>query len=564
MTLNPTNILDMLGNDAYWNPTNVGARMGDDSYWNPPAGSGQQAFGPATPGTNPYLTKRDEAIAAYLASLGQAQPRRQMVRPVRPAFRFQDALLGLLPTIGLAAAGQGDAAGQWAGNYLGGKMFKANQDTEFNQANADYDWQNQSARDQAMREAMRARIGFAGDDIRRWDDLEADRIREATTASRDAAAEKKFRFTQAQKYHDDAFNPNVDPSFRVVNAQQAMALLKEFTDDPVATSMVANLAKAMPTLEKESLANTGKRLSNERLQKVVDNMDQDIRDRHESTMARIAAHRANVAIAVQMGDLKFFTAFRGMYDQAIGEIDEQFKRYQKISDDTGLDEAQGEQLRALNARRNQLVAERDAVPMPGFAPGSGLEANTDPGYAPVGSAGGLTGGIGGGTPPRGLPVPKGGVDMSKTMTDPAAKAKATQTKATADAETKRKEGVRKSIGDIDKAIMDLEADRAAMDPVKDKDDIASIDRELATRREQKRKLVGAPAPKKKAGWLDQTLEGVAKQTSKATAPTAKSKVTPAKLKELREMARKNLEKYKDPAQQKAIKDKFKELAGIPY
>jgi hypothetical protein len=487
------------------------------------------------------------------------------VRPVRPAFRFQDALLGLLPTIGLAAAGQGDAAGQWAGNYLGGKMFKANQDTEFNQANADYDWQNQSARDQAMREAMRARIGFAGDDIRRWDDLEADRIREATTATRDAAAEKKFRFTQAQKYHDDAFNPNVDPSFRVVNAQQAMALLKEFTDDPVATSMVANLAKAMPTLEKESLANTGSRLRNERLSKVVDNMDQDIRDKHEATMARITALRANVAMAAQMGDLKFFTAFRGMYDQAIGEIDEQFKRYQKLSDDLGLSEAQGEQLRALNARRNQLVAERDAVPMPGMTPS---QAST--------SGGGLTGPIGAGGVPQinipaiegfgggGLPAPKGGVDMSTTVADPAAKAKATQTKAATDAEAKRKEGVRKSIADIDKAIMDLEADRAAMDPVKDKDDIASIDRELATRREQKRKLVGAPAPKKKAGWLDQTLEGVAKQTSKATAPTSKSKVTPAKLKELREMARKNLEKYKDPAQQKAIKDKFKELAGIPY
>lgn len=160
------------------NPTeNLIALLTNAGLLNPPLdlGNGEWAMDSSTPGINgsvpqyldpnaprftgvmpvdPSLKAKRDADRQKLIDLVMRQPQQSpLPRPTQPAFRTQDAILGLgIPALMALLGGKkgAQAIPDFMSGYLGGKQNKAQQDTQFNFQN----WEQGNRQDAATRNAQ--------------------------------------------------------------------------------------------------------------------------------------------------------------------------------------------------------------------------------------------------------------------------------------------------------------------------------------------------------------------------------------------------------------------------
>jgi hypothetical protein len=458
-----------------------------------PSGSAQGAGGSAQ-GVNPFLATEADARARIIAGLSAMPEGRRAIEPVQPKFGTRDLLLGAIPTLALAFSGNGRDAIRYGTSFLGQKVQGAQEETARLQQQSDFDMAADLDRIRAQQAVAQAELGFAGQDVARWDQEQALRREATQKAVADQQTKRNRDFSLAQKFHDDAFNANTEPSYRVANAKQAIALLEQFPDDPAAATMAATLRQALPGLEKLSASNLGANLRNQRLQMVVANMPQEIRDKHEATMARIAFMRSGALIAQQNLNYKWLAQYAGMFDSAIADVDSEMKMYMGLETFTP---EQLQRVKDLSEYRNRLLAEKAAIVMP-EAPGTGgggapgeIQVNFPPagneGFGD-GKSGVLTGSINGG---RGLPLPKGGTALP--IRDAAGAAKADQAakaqKQKEDTEKADREYKQKMQHALEIQIQEFETQIAGLDPTDEKG-IATLRRQQGAARQKLNELKG--------------------------------------------------------------------------
>jgi hypothetical protein len=459
-------------------PIAAGPLPGGSSVPRLPDSSIGDGGGGGVPAINPIGAAREDLLRMF----GQPGEVPQAMDPVRPAFRTQDAIvagIGLLAPLLFGNKG-GQFSEGLVRRHLDSKMQKAELDTRQRQTRENQRVQQANMNRQGALDQARMRLGFMEQDQNRADQLAQIARGEARADSKEAAALRRENMNLARQYSNQAYDENTEASYRASAARQAIALLEGLEGDTTAAQMVANLQSILPKLEEESAANKNKRLQNQRLEKVIANLDEQFKDRHNTALANIAARRAMVQLAIATGDVNWFKAYAGYYDEAIGAVDEQLKAWAKASQTmpNGIsDEDMKNKVQPLIDYRDRLRAEKGAIPMPG-QPSSTVQFT--PEGTPIQNPGStapfqLQGPIGGGGSPgagRGLPVPDGGVDMSGFLTESGKKEKdAAVTKQKQDADTQ------KQWEDARKKVLELRAEMASIDP-SNKKDLDSAKREM--------------------------------------------------------------------------------------
>lgn len=469
------------------------------------------------------------------------QAQAKQTKAVKPAFRTQDAALGLLPALLLLLAGKQKEAGQFGMGYLGGKQQKASQDTELAQARANEEaWAANEARNRELGSAQ-FEMSQAGSDI----ELERERMFRESQAG-DKARGDAIR--QAIGFHRAATDEGTESAYRVNAIDQAISLLSPFAGDPAVGGMLAQFEALRPSALKPSMRNNLDDVRLQKERKALGFMDQDLRDKHLMSQERIRTMRASQAMAASMGDMKWFQTYTGLFDEAIKDVDDQLKRMMELSKITPFTEEQmATQVQPLIDYKNDLVNQKSAIPMPGKP-----SAVTQQGAMDIAGEGGAPpfegkiflppGPIGNGR--QGLPAPRGGVNSAPIVTEGAmakkksADEKEANRKASEKAENTRKESERKAKDaersgtrkEIEKAIRDLETEKAGLDEKADKEDLKKINAELATRRKQlddltpaKAEGTGIPGPAGAMIGVARATMDAAKKTSAASKAKPKAK-----------------------------------------
>jgi hypothetical protein len=200
MDLNGINaLLSQLGvsND----PVDLSGGFGNTPQYLDPNTSGYSGTMP------PNRAGLDEARAALLQYILKPQPQMQQAKPVQPAFRTGDALAGLLPMLLMGAFGGKKgwkAADQYGQGYIGGKMNKAQMDTQVAAQGADIANREAQGRHAQGFDALKAQLGFSEEDYNR--DYGDYRAKQATDTKMDLEAMKgrmKIQSDEDKRKYDE-------------------------------------------------------------------------------------------------------------------------------------------------------------------------------------------------------------------------------------------------------------------------------------------------------------------------------------------------------------------------
>lgn len=528
---------------------------------NPIGSSAPWSVNPATKPSelNPFYSNVDVAGLARSGARDRyrsiiSRPLPQAPDAVRPALRTQDLIYGAAPALLLSLFGKGQAAGDYLGNYLQGKTARAQMDT----ASRQLGYQNQLAGMNREEDLAKANLGFANEDYAAAAQELSQRIAMQKANQADAENRARYNMTLAQKFHDDAMNPNSEPSFRVTNANQALAILRSIPDDPAAQQMVANLTAALPNLERMSTANMTADARLKKAQFAVNHMEDDLQQKYRNTEAQISARMAYVSMAAATSDRAWFDTMLRLYDSQIELIDKQLDRWAKYAQDnpaglppTFVDDV----IRPLADQKNSIIAQKDALPLPGraadYAPRQPGATVPLPGQLPA-PEGGVSGPIG----PRvgsGIPGAMDGYNSRavpiKTTTDVARANKAKHDQKAADRTDSDWEAARKK-------VVELRAKVASADPT---DTVAkeAAQRELNVWTQRMETLKpGSTGKPRKAGLGRTVTDVVTEGVSGVMARTLASKYA----KDIK-FAREAIEAGRDKA---AVKAKFKKDTGLDY
>jgi hypothetical protein len=248
----------------------------------------------------------------------------------------------------------------------------ANWQDQLKAAGLNLDWLNEDIADEE-----KAALLSENRQIRAQEKADAAQLKRENTAIQG----RQRLDTLVQRYFDDATNPQLDPAGRMTNLSAAMGLLKrpEYYDaksgvwlDPAAQSMFETLNGMKNELGKLSNANKNliarTNLTEQqaaKYAKVLQHYDQDRQVKLANILSQIETRGVLKELAIQNGDLRWFSEYRGMYDQAIKIATQQLQLLEgRAKKNGGLTPEEQAAYEALQGQIQGFMQEQSSIPLP--------------------------------------------------------------------------------------------------------------------------------------------------------------------------------------------------------